>query len=303
MAHIISGITISKQLSAAISAKTQDLKQQHNVTPGLAVILVGDDPASQSYVKAKGKKAAQLGFLSIQETLPSTTTEAELLSLIARYNNDPLVHGILVQLPLPPHIDSNKVIHAITPEKDVDGFTYVNVGKYITGDTTGFLPCTPAGVMLMIQSRLGDDLAGLRAVVVGRSNIVGKPMASLLLSHNATVTTVHRYSPNLPAICREADILVVAIGKPRFIQADWVKPDSVVIDVGINRITEDGVSKLVGDVDYDQVLPHVKAITPVPGGVGPMTIAMLLANTLTSALQANGLPRPAWNDYLVQERI
>ena len=245
--------------------------------PGLAVVLVGDDPASAVYVRAKGKACLEVGIASFEHRLPADTQQATLLSLVGQLNADPAVDGILVQLPLPGHIDSNAVIATIDPDKDVDGFHPVNVGRLASG-LDGFVPCTPLGCLMLLKATLGD-LSGLEAVVVGRSNIVGKPMAQLLLGANATVTIAHSRSRHLSALCRRADILVAAVGRPEMIRGDWVKPGATVIDVGINRVN----GKLVGDVAFSEVAAHAGAITPVPGGVGPMTIACLLANTLTSA--------------------
>lgn len=245
--------------------------------PGLAVVLVGDDPASAVYVRAKGKACLEVGIASFEHRLPADTQQATLLSLVGQLNADPTVDGILVQLPLPGHIDSNAVIATIDPDKDVDGFHPVNVGRLASG-LDGFVPCTPLGCLILLKATLGD-LSGLEAVVVGRSNIVGKPMAQLLLGANATVTIAHSRSRHLFALCRRADILVAAVGRPEMIRGDWVKPGATVIDVGINRVN----GKLVGDVAFSEVAAHAGAITPVPGGVGPMTIACLLANTLTSA--------------------
>ena len=245
--------------------------------PGLAVVLVGDDPASAVYVRAKGKACLEVGIASFEHRLHADTQQATLLSLVGQLNADPAVDGILVQLPLPGHIDSNAVIATIDPDKDVDGFHPVNVGRLASG-LDGFVPCTPLGCLMLLKATLGD-LSGLDAAVVGRSNIVGKPMAQLLLGANATVTIAHSRSRHLFALCRRADILVAAVGRPEMIRGDWVKPGATVIDVGINRVN----GKLVGDVAFSEVAAHAGAITPVPGGVGPMTIACLLANTLTSA--------------------
>ena len=264
------------------------------VKPGLAVVLVGSDPASQVYVKSKGKAAHSCGFHSVQIDLPATTSEAELIGMVRTLNNDPVIHGILVQLPLPSGIDSAKVLQTIAPEKDVDGFHPVNVGLLATGAIDrALVPCTPAGAMLLIEAAakfLQRDLSGAEAVIVGRSNIVGKPMAQLLLAKNATVTIAHSRTRDLPAVARRADILVAAVGRPEMIRGDWIKPDALVIDVGINRVAGEGFTasgapktRLVGDVALDEALDVAAAITPVPGGVGPMTIAMLMANTLRAA--------------------
>ncbi len=264
------------------------------VKPGLAVVLVGSDPASQVYVKSKGKAAHSCGFHSVQIDLPATTSEAELIGMVRTLNADPAIHGILVQLPLPSGIDSAKVLQTVAPEKDVDGFHPVNVGLLATGTIDrALVPCTPAGAMLLIEAAakfLQRDLSGAEAVIVGRSNIVGKPMAQLLLAKNATVTIAHSRTRDLPAVARRADILVAAVGRPEMIRGDWIKPDALVIDVGINRVAGEGFTafgapktRLVGDVALDEALDIAAAITPVPGGVGPMTIAMLMANTLRAA--------------------
>ncbi|WP_294532370.1 bifunctional methylenetetrahydrofolate dehydrogenase/methenyltetrahydrofolate cyclohydrolase FolD [uncultured Rhodoblastus sp.] len=267
--------------------------------PGLAVVLVGEDPASQVYVKSKGKAAQACGFHSVQHDLPATTGEPELIALVRRLNADPAIHGILVQLPLPVGIDTQKVLLTVAPEKDVDGFHPVNVGLLATGAVErALIPCTPAGALLLIEEAarfLGRDLAGAEAVIVGRSNIVGKPMANLLLAQNATVTIAHSRTRDLPAVARRADILVAAVGKPEMIRGDWIKPGALVIDVGINRVPAQGLNaegqrktRLVGDVAFDEALDVAGAITPVPGGVGPMTIAMLMSNTLRAAKLARG---------------
>lgn len=279
MAKIISGKAVSAAVRQRIAAQTAELTAR-GVTPGLAVVLVGDDPASQVYVRNKEKACAEVGFYSEKYTLPATTTQQELLALVERLNGDPRIHGILVQLPLPAPLDAQAVIRAIAPEKDVDAFHPVNVGGLLTG-TSCFLPCTPAGVMELLHSA-GISPDGKHCVVLGRSNIVGKPMAMLLLRENGTVTICHSHTQGLAEICRSADILVAAIGRPRFITADMVQPGAAVIDVGMNR---DASGKLCGDVDFDAVAPIAGYITPVPGGVGPMTIAMLMQNTLTAAQQ------------------
>lgn len=279
MAKIISGKAVSAAVRQRIAAQTAELTAR-GVTPGLAVVLVGDDPASQVYVRNKEKACAEVGFYSEKYTLPATTTQQELLALVERLNGDPRIHGILVQLPLPAPLDAQAVIRAIAPEKDVDAFHPVNVGGLLTG-TSCFLPCTPAGVMELLHSE-GISPDGKHCVVLGRSNIVGKPMAMLLLRENGTVTICHSHTQGLAEICRSADILVAAIGRPRFITADKVQPGAAVIDVGMNR---DASGKLCGDVDFDAVAPIAGYITPVPGGVGPMTIAMLMQNTLTAAQQ------------------
>jgi len=260
------------------------------LVPGLAVVLVGEDPASQVYVGAKGKHTVEVGMVSIEHKLSADTSEAALLALLARLNHDPEIHGIIVQLPLPPHLNSDLVINSIDPAKDVDGFHISNVGLLGTGQKS-MVPCTPLGCLMMLRDHLGK-LSGLNAVVVGRSNIVGKPMAQLLLGDSCTVTIAHSRTRDLPAVCRGADILVAAVGRPEMITGDYVKPGATVIDVGINRIQRDGKSRLVGDVEFASASAVAGAITPVPGGVGPMTIACLLANTLTAFCRAKGLPEP-----------
>jgi methylenetetrahydrofolate dehydrogenase (NADP+) / methenyltetrahydrofolate cyclohydrolase len=271
----------------------------HGIKPGLAVVLVGEDPASQVYVKAKGKAARECGFHSVQHTLPASTSEAELLALVAGLNADPAIHGILVQLPLPKAINAARVLEAIVPAKDVDGFHPINVGLIAIGETgRALVPCTPAGSMVLLRkacAALGLGLAGLNAVVVGRSNIVGKPMAQLLLAENCTVTIAHSRTQDLPQVVRQADIVVAAVGRAEMIRGDWLKHGAIVIDVGINRIAaEGGKTRLVGDVAYAEAVPHVRAITPVPGGVGPMTIAMLMANTCVAAHRIAGLQAPVF---------
>lgn len=299
MAEIIDGKKVAADVVEAAKQATATLERETGVKPGLAVVLVGEDPASQVYVGSKSRTAKEIGFHSVQHTLPADTTEADLLALVGRLNRDEAVHGILVQLPLPAHIDAGKVIQSIAPEKDVDGFHFINVGKLGTGETaTAFVPCTPAGAMLLIRRVRGDDLSGLSAVVVGRSNIVGKPMANLLLAANCTVTIAHSRTKDLPAVCRGADILVAAVGRPEMIKGDWVKPGATVIDVGINRIPApekgEGKTRLVGDVAFAEAEKQAGAITPVPGGVGPMTIAMLMAATVTSAYRAAGRTPPTF---------
>ncbi|MBX3566410.1 MAG: bifunctional methylenetetrahydrofolate dehydrogenase/methenyltetrahydrofolate cyclohydrolase [Rhizobiaceae bacterium] len=298
MAEIIDGKAVAEDVVEKVTAMTARLVADKGVVPGLAVVIVGEDPASQVYVASKGKRAKACGFHSVQHTLDADTAEADLVALIETLNADPAIHGILVQLPLPPQIDSGRIIQTIAPEKDVDGFHFINVGKLGTGEVdTAFVPCTPAGSMLLIERVRGRDLSGLNAVVVGRSNIVGKPMANLLLAANCTVTVAHSRTRDLPALCRTADILVAAVGRPEMIRGDWVKPGATVIDVGINRVaasTPGGKARLVGDVAFDEASANAGAITPVPGGVGPMTIALLMANTLVSACRSAGLPRPTF---------
>lgn len=299
MTDVIDGKLVADDVVAAVKRGTAELVGSGGPTPGIAVVIVGEDPASQVYVASKSKKAKECGFHSAQHTLAAETSEAELLALIGDLNADPAIHGILVQLPLPGHIDAGKVIQTIAPHKDVDGFHFINVGKLGTGElATAFVPCTPAGSMLLIERVRGRDLSGLSAVVVGRSNIVGKPMANLLLAANCTVTIAHSRTKDLPALCRGADILVAAVGRPEMVRGDWVKPGATVIDVGINRIPApekgEGKSRLVGDVAYAEAARNAGAITPVPGGVGPMTIAMLMANTLASACMSVGRARPGF---------
>ncbi len=299
MAQVIDGKSVAADVVQKVKAATAELAAQNKGRPGLAVVIVGEDPASQVYVASKSRTAKECGFHSVQHTLPATTSQADLLKLIAEMNADPAIHGILVQLPLPAQIDSGTVIQAIAPEKDVDGFHFINVGKLGTGELdTAFVPCTPAGSMLLIERVRGNDLSGLSAVVVGRSNIVGKPMANLLLAANCTVTIAHSRTKDLPALARTADILVAAVGRPEMVKGDWVKPGATVIDVGINRIPApekgEGKTRLVGDVAYAEAEKVAGAITPVPGGVGPMTIAMLMANTVASAYLAAGLRRPTF---------
>ena len=289
-AKVIDGKAFAAKVRGQVAEHVARLKAEHGLTPGLAVVLVGEDPASQVYVSSKGKSTVEVGMNSYEHKLDRETSEADLLALIDRLNRDPKVHGILVQLPLPKHLDSDLVINAIDPAKDVDGFHISNVGLLGTGQKS-MVPCTPLGCLMMLRDHLGS-LAGLNAVVVGRSNIVGKPMAQLLLGDSATVTIAHSKTRDLPGTCRQADILVAAVGRPEMIPGDWVKPGATVIDVGINRIEKDGKTRLVGDVQYESAAKVAGAITPVPGGVGPMTIACLLANTLTAACRANGLPEP-----------
>ena len=294
MATRIDGKAMAATISARITEETSALKQQHGLVPGLAVVIVGEDAASQVYVRNKQRTAEACGFHSVKHALPATVGEDELLELIDSLNGDAAIHGILVQLPLPGHIDETRITQSILPSKDVDGFHYVNIGKLTAGATRdAFVPCTPAGCMLMIEEQLGKDLSGKTAVVIGRSNIVGKPMAALLLAANATVTICHSRTPDLAAVARGADVLVAAVGRPHMVGGDWVKPGAVVIDVGINRIEiEDGGekrAKLTGDVDYDAAMEVAAAVTPVPGGVGPMTITMLMSNTLRAARLQHGI--------------
>ena len=287
----IDGKAVAAGLRARVAAEVARLGQD-GVQPGLAVVLVGEDPASRVYVASKTKLTVEAGMRSIDHMLPAETSEAELLALVGKLNADDTVDGILVQLPLPPHIDSAKVLVAIDPDKDVDGFHPVNAGRLATGQA-GLVPCTPLGCVLLART-IAPDLSGLHAVVLGRSNIVGKPVAQLLLAENCTVTIAHSRSRDLPAICRGADILVAAVGRPEMVRGDWIRPGAIVIDVGINRVARpDGTSRLVGDVAFAEAAEVAGSITPVPGGVGPMTIACLLGNTLKAACARRGLPAPA----------
>ena len=282
-ATIIDGRAVAERLREKIAARTAELAQQ-GLVPGLAVVLVGEDPASQVYVGSKTRQAALAGIKHFDHRLPATTNTAQLIELVHELNAQPDVHGILVQLPLPTGVDSAAVLAAIDPAKDVDGFHAVNAGRLALGQPAT-VPCTPLGCLILIREVL-PTLAGQRALVVGRSNIVGKPMAQLLLQNDCTVTIAHSRTRDLPRLCREAEILVAAIGRPKAIAGDWIRPGAVVIDVGINRVTVDGKNKLVGDVDYQGALAHAGAITPVPGGVGPMTIACLLMNTVNAAIRS-----------------
>ena len=291
-AKTIDGKAFAANLRARVTAQTAKLKAYHGITPGLAAVLVGEDPASQVYIRNKNKQTVETGMNSLGETLPVDTSESDLLAVVETLNTDPAVHGSLVQLPLPDQINPHAVIDAIDPAKDVDGFHLRNVGLLATG-RGGMVPCTPLGCLMMLEDRLGD-LTGLNAVIVGRSNIVGKPMAQLLLGANCTVTIAHSRTRDLPAMCRSADILIAAVGRPQMIKGDWVKPGATVIDVGINRVpaAEEGKYRLVGDVAFDEAIENAAAITPVPGGVGPMTIACLLRNTLVAACRQNGIDVP-----------
>ena len=288
----IDGRAFAENLRARVTEETARIKAEHGLTPGLAAVLVGEDPASQVYVRNKNKQTIEAGMNSLGETLAVDTSEADLLATVEKLNADPAVHGILVQLPLPDQINPNAVIDAIEPAKDVDGFHLRNVGLLATS-RGGMVPCTPLGCEMLLKERLGD-LTGLNAVVVGRSNIVGKPMAQLLLGANCTVTIAHSRTADLPAVCREADILIAAVGRAQMIKGDWIKPGATVIDVGINRVPaeEEGKTRLVGDVAFDEAVEHAGAITPVPGGVGPMTIACLLRNTLVAACRQNNIDVP-----------
>lgn len=289
-AQIIDGKAFAATLRGRIAAEVAQLAQDHGIQPGLAVVLVGEDPASQVYVRSKGKMTVEVGMASFERRLPATVSEADLLAVVQELNADPAVHGILVQLPLPKHLEESLIINAIDPAKDVDGFHISNVGLLSTGQKA-MVPCTPLGCLMLLRDHLGD-LSGLNAVIVGRSNIVGKPMARLLMGESCTVTVAHSRTKDLAEVCARADILVAAVGRPEMITADFVKPGATVIDVGINRIERDGKNVLVGDVDFASAKEVAGAITPVPGGVGPMTIACLLANTLTACCRANGLAEP-----------
>lgn len=290
-ADLIDGKAFAAGVRARVAEEVARLKDAHGITPGLAVVLVGEDPASQVYVRSKGKQTVEAGMKSVERRLPAEATEAELLAVVEELNADPSIHGILVQLPLPDHLDSDLVINAIDPAKDVDGFHISNVGLLATGQAA-MVSCTPLGCLMLLRDRLGD-LSGLEAVVVGRSNIVGKPMAQLLLGENCTVTLAHSRTRDLPEVVRRADIVVAAVGRPEMVSGDWIKPGATVIDVGINRIDAgEGKTRLVGDVDFASASKVAGAITPVPGGVGPMTIACLLANTVTACCRINGLAEP-----------
>ena len=289
-AVVIDGKAFAARVRGLVQAEVARVKAAQGITPGLAVVLVGADPASQVYVRNKHAATVEVGMNSYEHRLSADTAEPDLLALIDRLNGDPAVHGILVQLPLPGHLNSDLVINRIDPAKDVDGFHVSNVGLLGTGQKS-MVPCTPLGCLMMLRDHLGK-LAGLNAVVVGRSNIVGKPMAQLLLGDSCTVTIAHSRTKDLAEVCRRADILVAAVGRPEMITGDFVRPGATVIDVGINRVERDGKSRLVGDVHYDSAAAVAGAITPVPGGVGPMTIACLLANTLTACCRANGLAEP-----------
>ncbi len=293
-ATLIDGKAFAAGLVDRVAAAAGRLQAAHGIKPGLAVVIVGEDPASQIYVRNKGETTARAGMRSDTHRLPAETEQADLMALIATLNADPGIHGILVQLPLPAQIDSAAVLDAISPDKDVDGFHVVNAGRLAVG-LPGLVPCTPLGSIMLLRDRLGD-LSGLNAVIVGRSNIVGKPMAQLLLAENCTVTVAHSRSRDLPALCRAADILVAAVGRPEMIRGDWIKPGATVIDVGINRVPSadpvkaaEGKTRVVGDVAFAEAVQVAGAITPVPGGVGPMTIACLLANTYTAACRMAGI--------------
>ncbi|MGK0271251.1 MAG: methylenetetrahydrofolate dehydrogenase (NADP+)/methenyltetrahydrofolate cyclohydrolase [Cocleimonas sp.] len=288
MSNIIDGKAFSAKLREGLAKKVTVLKDKHGITPGLAVILVGEDPASQVYVRSKGKQTAEAGMNSYEHKMDESTSQEDLLALIDKLNNDEAVHGILVQLPLPKHIDEFTVINAVSVDKDVDGFHLSNVGLLSTGGK-GIVPCTPLGSTMLLKDHLGN-LSGKKAIVIGRSNIVGKPMLALLLKESCTVTIAHSRTQNLEEECRQADIVVAAVGIPEMVKGDWIKPGATVIDVGINRIEkEDGSTKLVGDVEFSSASEVASGITPVPGGVGPMTIACLLHNAVQQACRINGI--------------
>ena len=287
----IDGKGFAQGLRTRVAAAAARLEADHGLQPGLAVVLVGEDPASQVYVRSKTKATQEAGFHGVEHKLPATVSQAELMALVARLNADPAIHGILVQLPLPAGLDSAAVVAAIDPQKDVDGLNVANVGALWNG-AEGLVPCTPLGCVLLLKDRLGD-LTGMNAVVIGRSALVGKPIAALLLAENCSVTIAHSKTRDLPGVCRQADILVAAVGRAEMVRGDWVKPGATVIDVGINRVpTPDGKGRLVGDVAFAEAEAVAAAITPVPGGVGPMTIACLLRNTLTAACRITGVPVP-----------
>jgi methylenetetrahydrofolate dehydrogenase (NADP+)/methenyltetrahydrofolate cyclohydrolase len=292
-ATVIDGKAIAAALRGKVATEVKRLTAEHGLTPGLAVVLAGNNPASESYVGSKAKATKEAGMNSFDHRLPDTVGEAELLALVNKLNADPAVHGILVQLPLPKQIDAQKVLDTIDPTKDVDGFHPVNAGRLASG-LPALVPCTPLGCVMLAKT-VHPSLAGLDAVVIGRSNIVGKPVTQLLLAENATVTVTHSKTRDLPAVCRRADILVAAIGRPEYVRGDWIKPGATVIDVGINRVpgSAPGKSKLVGDVAFAEAAQVAGAITPVPGGVGPMTIACLMVNTVRAACAIKGLPAPA----------
>jgi len=293
-AQIIDGKAFAARVREKVAGHVARQKDEHGIVPGLAVVLVGEDPASQVYVRSKGKQTVEVGMNSFEHKLDADASQKELLGLIERLNNDPAVHGILVQLPLPGHIDEELVINAVDPAKDVDGFHISNVGLLGTGQKS-MVPCTPLGCLMMLRDHLGS-LSGLNAVVIGRSNIVGKPMAQLLLGDSCTVTIAHSRTKDIQEVTGRADIVVAAVGRPEMVTGAWIKPGATVIDVGINRIDApekgEGKTRLVGDCDYESCAEVAGAITPVPGGVGPMTIACLLANTVTACCRANGLSEP-----------
>lgn len=290
-AKVIDGKAFAATVRGKVAVHVSRLKADHNITPGLAVVLVGEDPASQVYVRSKGKMTLEVGMKSVEHKLDIETPEADLLALIEQLNNDPEIHGILVQLPLPKHLNEDLVINSISPAKDVDGFHISNVGLLSTGQKS-MVPCTPLGCLMMLRDHHGS-ISGMNAIVIGRSNIVGKPMAQLLLNDSCTVTIAHSRTKDLPDVVRGADIVIAAVGRPEMVPGDWIKKGATVIDVGINRVEKpEGGTRLVGDVDYASCAEVAGAITPVPGGVGPMTIACLLANTVTACSRANGLVEP-----------
>ena len=293
-ATLIDGKAFAGRVRGQVADHVARLKEEHGIVPGLAVVLVGEDPASQVYVRSKGKQTVEVGMKSVEHKLDVNTSESDLLAIVEKLNNDPEIHGILVQLPLPDHLDEDLVINSIDPAKDVDGFHISNVGLLGTGQKS-MVPCTPLGCLMMLRDHHGS-LSGMDAVIIGRSNIVGKPMAQLLLGDSCTVTIAHSRTKDLPEVVRRADIVVAAVGRPEMVPGDWIKPGATVIDVGINRLDApekgEGKTRLVGDVDFESCAAVAGAITPVPGGVGPMTIACLLANTVTACCRANGLPEP-----------
>jgi methylenetetrahydrofolate dehydrogenase (NADP+)/methenyltetrahydrofolate cyclohydrolase len=292
-ANLIDGKAIAADVRATVAQQVAALKASHDITPGLAVVLVGEDPASQIYVRNKGKQTIAAGMQSFEFKLPADTTQEYILAQVAALNADPAVHGILVQMPLPGHLDENAVVNAIDPDKDVDGLHPVNAGRLSLGQT-GLVPCTPQGCMILLD-RAGATIEGATAVVIGRSKLVGKPMAQLLLGANATVTMAHSRTQDLAEVCRSADVLVAAVGRPEMVRGDWIKPGATVIDVGMNRLDapDGGKAKLVGDIAFDEAAGVARAITPVPGGVGPMTIACLLLNTVMAACRQRGIAVPS----------
>lgn len=292
-AQIIDGKAFAAGLRERVAGAVAALKADHGVTPGLAVVLVGEDPASQVYVRNKGKQTLEAGMQSFEYKMDASTSQDDLLAKVRELNDDPRVNGILVQLPLPKQIDEQAVLAAIDPDKDVDGFHVVNVGRLNTGSSDALVPCTPLGCLLLLRDHFGGSLSGKKAVVIGRSNIVGKPMFNLLLQESCTVTVAHSRTADLPGEVKQADIVIAAVGRPEMVKGDWMKPGAVVIDVGINRIEKpEGGTRLVGDVDFDSARSVASAITPVPGGVGPMTIACLLRNTVTAACRQYGIAEP-----------
>jgi methylenetetrahydrofolate dehydrogenase (NADP+)/methenyltetrahydrofolate cyclohydrolase len=289
-ARVIDGKQFAADLRGRIAIAIAGLKSEHDLVPGLAVVLVGEDPASQVYVRNKAKQTVEVGMKSVEHKLDAATSEADVLAVVEQLNNDPTIHGILVQLPLPDHIDANKVINSINPDKDVDGFHVINTGRLATGQDS-LVPCTPVGSVMLAKDALGS-LSGLEAVVIGRSNIVGKPVAQLLLQENCTVTIAHSRTKDLPGVVRRADLVIAAVGRAEMVKGNWLKPGACVIDVGINRIERDGKNRIVGDCDYEDCAKVAGSITPGPGGVGPMTIACLLHNTVRAACAIRGIPVP-----------